>query len=105
MAASKNPRGVPRPQDGRGAGQGQKGGQRGGRNIQPCPKDGPKPPIPMHNPAAINAATLTQLTPSIMKTPCIGKFFVFIDNSMLIFLVNFRKGFYRFISVSTNFLT
>lgn len=33
----RNPRGLPRPQDGRGKGVGMPGGRRQGRNTEPCP--------------------------------------------------------------------
>ena len=38
---AKNPRGVTRPQDGRGGDTGQSGGRRQGRNTKPCPDGGP----------------------------------------------------------------
>lgn len=41
MANNVNPRGQPRPQDGRGGGVGMPGGQRQGRNTGPCKNGGP----------------------------------------------------------------
>ena len=38
---NENPRGVPRPHDGRGHGEGMPDGLRGGRNESPCPEGGP----------------------------------------------------------------
>jgi hypothetical protein len=38
---NKNPRGLPRPHDGRGGGTGRPGGLRNGQNPKPCPKGGP----------------------------------------------------------------
>lgn len=38
---NNNPRGIQRPRDGRGGGEGMPDGQRGGRNTKPCPTDGP----------------------------------------------------------------
>lgn len=37
----RNPRGLPRPHDGRGHGVGMQGGRRAGRNTGPCSKGGP----------------------------------------------------------------
>lgn len=39
--ATKNPRGVARPHDGSGGGKGMPGGQRAGKNTQPCKSGGP----------------------------------------------------------------
>lgn len=36
-----NPQGLPRPKEGGGQGKGKSGGQRGGKNDQPCIEDGP----------------------------------------------------------------
>jgi len=40
MTKDKNPRGLPRLQDGRGKGVGMPGGRRKNRNAQPCPDGG-----------------------------------------------------------------
>jgi len=41
MPADRNPRGVKRPKDGRGDGDGMPGGLRRGRNTDDCGRDGP----------------------------------------------------------------
>jgi hypothetical protein len=41
VSSDTNPRGLPRPHDGRGGGTGTRGGRRGGQNHGPCPDGGP----------------------------------------------------------------